>query len=78
MQKPMQGFIVTPPKPEGLPMQDSEWADIMQQIWLGWWSLYYEQHKEEIDKSLQDFTDRVFEKIMKYAEEATSPPCPDF
>ena len=41
----------------------------MQQIYRGWWSLYYAQHKEDIDKSLWDFTEQVFARVEEIVDE---------
>lgn len=40
----------------------------MQSIWIQWWKIYYRTHRDEIDVSLQDFTNKVFVQLGKYVE----------
>ena len=55
-----------------------KWNDVMQQIYRGWWSLYYAQHKEDIDKSLWDFTEQVFARVAEIVEETGNSPVPEW
>jgi hypothetical protein len=63
----IEAAILVPDKPIGIGVDDSAWEQIMKQIWISWWKMYYHQFREEIDASLSDFTNKVFEAVGKQA-----------
>jgi hypothetical protein len=63
----VEAAILVPDKPDGLDIPDIAWEQIMKQVWIRWWKFYYHQFQEEIDASLTDFTNKVFEAVGKVA-----------
>jgi hypothetical protein len=63
----VEAAILVPDKPDGLDIPDVAWEQIMKQVWIRWWKYYYHQFQEEIDASLTEFTNKVFEAVGKAA-----------
>jgi hypothetical protein len=64
----IEDIIEIPDNPEGSGFSKEQWSEMMQSIWIQWWKIYYRTHRDEIDTSLQDFTNKVFVQLGKYVE----------
>jgi hypothetical protein len=51
-------LIEIPENPPESGFTDEQWSEIMTSIWVQWWRVYYRTHRDEIDESLQNFTNK--------------------
>ncbi len=68
MATTIESIIEIPPNPEGSGFTQEQWADTMTSIWVQWWKIFYYQHRDEIDTSLQAFTEKVFNQLQSYVD----------
>lgn len=64
----IEDIIEIPDNPEGSGFTQEQWSEIMTSIWIQWWKVYYRTHRDEVDTSLQSFTEKVFAQLGKYVE----------
>lgn len=68
MATKLEDIIELPENPDGSGFNQEQWNEIMTSIWVQWWRIHYRTHRDEIDVSLQDFTNKVFTQLGKYVE----------
>lgn len=64
----IEDIIEIPENPEGSRFDKEQWSEMMMSVWIQWWKIYYRTHRDDIDNSLQDFTNKVFTQLGKYVE----------
>jgi hypothetical protein len=68
MATKIEDIIEIPDNPEGSGFSTEQWSEMMTTVWVQWWRIFYRTHRDEIDVSLQDFTNKVFVQLGKYVE----------